>query len=200
MSFLTNNSSAKTDRGNQLSGVQAGWNVFNNGMPLSQKQSAAGEATTNTGLSNLDSAGGFWRDILSGNRTATVTAAAPAVNAETAQLDATKREQAQMGTSRGGGVAAGNQQAQSQGRAAIDNDIFNTRPAAATAVQSIGTTQTQVGNQQLVQSLQALGLSEEQANEIIESSIKSRGTSLQANPLHAIPSALTSAALKSLGL
>lgn len=200
MSFITKNSSAKTDRGNQLAGVQAGWNVFNSGMPLSNTQAKAGQDTTQTGLSNLDTAGGYWKDILSGNRTATMTAAAPAVNAEMAQADAARREQATMGTSRGGGVAAANQQAQSAGRAAIDNDIFNTRPVAAQAVQSIGTAQTQVGNQQLVQSLQALGLSAEQAKEIIDSSMQSRATSLQANPLHAIPSALISGALTSVGL
>ena len=206
--------SATTDRSNQLAGINANWNVFNAGMPLSQAQSTSGQSSTATGqstlgtsLGSLGSADSFWKSILSGSPTATAAAAAPATNAALAQADASKAQQASMGTARGGGVAGTNQQLDTQTRANIDNSVFGVRPAAAaqetqlgTAEAGVGATQANIGNQQMLQALRALGLSESAANEIVNSSIASRPTSIQANPTNAVPSVLLNSALSQLGL
>lgn len=174
-------SSAKTDRGNQLAGVNANWNVFNAGMPLAEQQKTAGTANVGMGMDSLQNADKFWKDIMSGNRTATAAAAQPAVTAATDMADAARKQEAVMGTSRGGGTNAGNQQVEALRRATISNDIFGVRPAAAVQSAQVGSTEAAVGTSQMQQALQALGLSEQAAAELINSSIQSRDLSYKIN-------------------
>lgn len=175
------NSSAKTDRGNQLAGVNANWDVFNRGLPLSDAQSTAGTATTNQGLQGIGDSMAYWKKILSGNQTAVGAAAAPVVNQANQQDDAARRQQAQLGTARGGGVNAANQQAETGRMTTANNAVINAQPAAATSLEKAGTDVASVGSQQLTKALQALGLSEGAASELVDSSIKSRPASEQAN-------------------
>lgn len=200
MSGILGGSSAKTDRGNQLGGVNASWNVFNAGMPLSQQQTGSGQPNQSQGVGDITGAGDFWKSILSGNRTATAAAEAPATNAAVDQADAAKRQEASMGTARGGGTGAGNQQVESQTRATVNNDFFNARPAAAQQLEQTGVAQSGIGSAQITQALQALGLSAEEANQITNSSIQSRPTSIEANPTNGIPAAIVNSYLKALGL
>lgn len=174
------NSPEKTDRGNQLAGVSADWSVFNRGLPAYDAGTKAGTSTTQTGLDTLGTAQNYWQNITQGNKTALNSAAAPAANAVQEVSDASKAEQAQMGTARGGGVAGANQQTQTAVNSKIDDTSLELQPKAATALTSIGTEQANVGQQQKAEALQALGLSAETAREIIQSSIESRPVSEKA--------------------
>lgn len=191
------NSSAKTDRGNQLAGINASWNVFNRGLPMADELSKAGTATTATGLNTLDQAKQYWQSLVSGTRPAinkpqAMATAAPAINSLTEQADAAKKQQAELGTSRGGGVAEGNQQVGTQVAAKSadilgatglkqQEDTMAATAAGAKGLESVGTAQTNVGSRQLINALQSLGLSQDTANEIINSSIQSRPISMKAN-------------------
>lgn len=185
------NSSAKTDRGNQLGGINADWNVYNKGLPLATTQANSGQGTTDAGITGLDAAKQHYQDILSGGPAA-LRAAQPAVSAITSQADAAKAQQAQMGTARGGGVGAINQQLETNKETGITNAIAGQEAPAAQGLTNVSTTETQVGNQQLQQALESLGLSSSVAQEIINSSAASRATSLQANPLNGVGAGLAS--------
>lgn len=191
------NSSAKTDRANQLAGVNATWNIYNRGLPMFDEAAKAGAATTEKGLSTLDQSKQYWQSLVSGTRPAVnrpqlLSTAAPAINAITDQSDAARRQQAEMGTARGGGVAPENIQAQSKvmaqtgdilakGATAQQEDTMAAQAAGAKGLESVGTAQASVGTRQVTQALQALGLSQDTASEIINSSIYSRPISMRAN-------------------
>lgn len=175
------NSSAKTDRGNQLGGVNAAWNVYNRGLPMSDTTAEKGNTNTDSGILALEDAKGYWKNLLHGDKASIMRANAPAINSVIESADTRRKEQAEMGTSRGGGVAGVNQEAATQTQAQIDNIIAGAQPEAAKQIQTIGTTQTAAGHQELAQALSALGLSGDVAQEIIESSIKSRPISMTAN-------------------
>ncbi|MGH7182113.1 MAG: hypothetical protein ACREJN_09065, partial [Nitrospiraceae bacterium] len=173
------NSSAKTDRGNQLAGVSADWNVYNKGLDTAQKQLPTGMGNEAAGAMGLDTASNYWRGITQGNRTSLTSAAAPVANAALDTSDAAKREQATMGTGRGGGVNAANQQAQTQTQKNITDATQAAQGAGAQQLGAVSTQQANVGHQQLTEALQSLGLSADVAKEIIDSSRASRETSLQ---------------------
>lgn len=191
------NSSAKTDRANQLAGINASWNVYNRGLPMADDFSKAGTDTLNKGLGTLDSAKQYWQALVSGTRPAVnkpqvMATAAPAINAVNEQSDAARRQQAELGTARGGGVAPANVQAETQRLANVGNIINETankqqeetmaaQAAGAKGLESIGAAETNVGSRQLLQALQALGLSQDTSSEIINSSIQSRPISMRAN-------------------
>lgn len=111
----------------------------------------SGKAGVGTGTSALGAADSYFKNILSGNRTATQAAVAPATNQVRSAADAQKRQQATMGTARGGGVAGQNQQRDTATQAAIDNAIFAARPAAAAG-------EATVGGEELNAALSQLGL------------------------------------------
>lgn len=99
-------------------------------------QQAKGEATN------------FFSRLLKGDR----TAVAPGVNAATAASDAQKREQATMGTARGGGAGAANQQRESGLRGQIMS-LFGQQQEGA------GKELSQIGQNDIGQMLTSLGLS-----------------------------------------
>lgn len=117
-------SSAKTDRSTYLQGQGALNNVFNYALP--------------TGESATSEAANYNSKILSGDRAAVTQAEAPEINAVTGQADQAKKQQAAMGTSRSGGVNAGNQQRQTQVQGAVTDLIDKARPQAAASQASIG--------------------------------------------------------------
>lgn len=90
------------------------------------------------GSSTLDDVTKYFKTLLSGDRTATAEAVAPAANAARAGADASKKQEADMGTSRTGGTVAGNQQREDQVRSQIDTLIGGVKPAAANALGSLG--------------------------------------------------------------
>lgn len=174
-------SSAKTDRGNQLAGVSADWNVYNAALPKSAKSTTAATANEAAGAGALDTAKNYWQQITQGNRTALQSAAAPAINEAQDMSDAAKRERATIGTGRGGGVNAANQQAEQNVMKTVTEATSNAQHAGAQQLGQVGTAQANVGHQQMAEALQALGLSADVAKEIIDSSITSRPISMQAN-------------------
>lgn len=170
---------ANTDRGNQLSGINSEWGVSNAGSNVFSKGIEAGGSNINTGLSSLDKAKQYFQSLM-GNRTAIQGAAAPAINGIAERADAAKAQQAQQGTARGGGTNAQNQMLQTNTMAAEDKAISGVQSDAAKAVEGIGEAQANIGSSQQAKALQALGLSADAANEIINSSSASRPVSQSA--------------------
>ena len=174
-------SSAKTDRANQLSGINASWNLYNRGLPMADKAQATGFPAVAGGITGLDQAKQYWSKIMSGNRPAVMEAAAPALTNINQQADAARAEQAQMGTARGGGTSAANQQAETNRMTQANQLIAGLQPQAAAGVQAASTAEAQAGEAQMRDALSAMGLSQNVADEIINSSITSRPISISAN-------------------
>lgn len=175
------NSSGKTDRANQLSGINASWNVYNRGLPASDTQIKSGTTAENSGFQGLEAVKKYWGTLMGGNRPAVMQAAAPAVNAVNEQADAQRRQEAEMGTSRGGGTNAANQEAEAARTGAVSDIISKVQPAAATGLETVAKDEGALGGQQMREALSSLGLSKEVADEIVNSSIASRPISLKAN-------------------
>ena len=147
---LFGGSQAKTNRKYQLQGFGDLSNLFNFGMA-----SGANETGQSQGL--LGQAGSYYSSLLSGDRTATLGAVAPTVNAANATTDATKRAISSSGTARGGGVNATTQTLEDQKRASIDNAVNSAKAGAAGGATAVGGTMaSQAGN--------LLGLGEESAS------------------------------------
>ena len=106
-------------------------NLFNFGMN-------AGQNAISSGNSALGAAGSYWSSLLSGNKANMNQAVAPETNAIASAGDAQRRQQASLGTARGGGVSGGNQQQQTSQNAAVDNALFSARPAAAAGATQVG--------------------------------------------------------------
>lgn len=83
-------------------------------------------------------AGDFYKGIVSGDR----TKVAPAANAAVDMADAAKREQAQMGTSRGGGQGSSNQQVDEHTRALIASLMGEQQAGAADKLAAMGSGDT----------------------------------------------------------
>lgn len=175
------NSSAKTDRGNQLAGISADWNVYNRGLPAYDKGSAAGTQNENSGAGALDTAKQYWQGITSGNRTAVAGAAAPVADATAQAGAAQRREIASTGTARGGGINSRMQDSKTREESQVNSAVAAQQPKAAEELGQVGQAQANVGHQQMAEALQALGLSADVAKEIIDSSIQSRPISMAAN-------------------
>ncbi len=137
--------SAKRDRSDYLNSQERMGNVFNQAFGFGQGLEKQGQATTGQGVQDLGASGNFFRRLMSGNRAATTEAMAPQINAVEAQGDAQRRQQAALGTARGGGLAGTNQQAQNQRMAQIDNMLFGAQTGAAKEVGDIGRTEAGVG-------------------------------------------------------
>lgn len=174
-------SSVKTDRKNVLTGFSELKNVFNFAMPFGEDTARAGTATTAAGLEDIGKAGSYWSKLLSGDRPTMEQAVAPETNQVLGQADAAKREQAGMGTARGGGTAGANQQVQDASMAKIDNLLFGARPAAAQQEAAIGGKEADIGQNQMSAALRALGLGETAASDLTGHAITSRRDSYAIN-------------------
>ncbi len=100
-----------------------------------------GSNLQNKGQANQNDATNFFKGVAKGDR----TAIAPAVNAAVEGGDAAKREEAQMGTSRGGGTNAPNQQVQAHTQALISSLLGQAQEGAAENLANIGGQQTGTG-------------------------------------------------------
>jgi hypothetical protein len=135
-------SASKTDRSQQLAGYGDLGNIFNTGLNNSN-------ADTNAGQNDLGTAAGFNSKILNGNRSSIMSALSPQIASITGQANQAKKQQASLGTARGGGTNAGNQQQQQQVQGAISSVVGGAQPQAAKDMASIGSTETNAGQQAL---------------------------------------------------
>lgn len=147
-------------------------NVFNYAMPQGKALMSSGQNDVASGLSTARSGTNvmadplsYYKNIMSGNRTANLQAFAPETNALQQQEAARRRQLAATGTARGGGVASINEEAKTRQMTDINNAIFGARPAAAGAITDIGRGVTSaglqtasVGTNELTEALNALGL------------------------------------------
>lgn len=115
-------------------------NLFNFGFGTANTLTSAGSADTNA-------ASGYFKSLVSGNRTAVEQAIAPQANQVRSAADASKRQQAASGTARGGGTAGANQQTDTNTQATIDNAIFGARGGAAGELAQVGAGETGAGLQ-----------------------------------------------------
>jgi len=113
-------------------------NVFNYAMPNAKSSLSAG-------TSDLGAAGGYFKQLLSGNRASLQQATAPETNAARAGSDAQARQQASMGTARGGGTNATNQTRQDDLMAKVDNAMFGARAGAAKGLEDVGAKEAGIG-------------------------------------------------------
>jgi hypothetical protein len=156
-------SAAKTDRSNQLQDTQNLYNVFSQGLGLSNQQNTTGQQQQQTGQQNLSGATGYWNNLLQAGRTQTAQNSAPAINATLAGSDAQRTQGAQFGSGRSGGTAAGNQAAATNTQSSIDDTINQNlvggRNTAASGLAGAGATELSTGTASIGQALQGLGLS-----------------------------------------
>lgn len=164
---------SNADRKRAEGGWQAEWENLMEGrkthgtfMPQAQAGFGAGTGTMGAGADYL-------KQIL-GSRTDAAGAMAPESNALAQQADALRQAQAQLGTARGGGVAGANQQAQQALQNQYANQLFAARQGAAPVAVQAGQAQASVAAQQMMGALQAMGMSNELATHIVNSSMKSR--------------------------
>jgi hypothetical protein len=190
-------SSAKRDRSEQLKSFGELENIFNFALPNAQAGLTTGAATTKSGVEGLDSASAYWQKLLSGNRAAMTQAVAPETNAVLSQTDARRRQQARLGTARGGGVAGANQTAQDEAMAKIDNLLFGVRPKAAEEVGKLGVEKARIGLGESNLGANLLNIGEVSAANLGEISTTSRKLSADlnaqavSNVTNAIDAALT---------
>lgn len=131
-------SASKTDRSNQLAGYGDLSNIYNTGLSQGNNASA-------TGQSELGQASGYDSSILSGNRSSIMSSLSPQISSITGQANQNKKQQSAMGTSRGGGTDALNQQSQQQTQGAITNAIGGAQSGAAKDLAGIGSTEVGTG-------------------------------------------------------
>jgi len=162
---LFGGNAAKTDRKNELQGIGNLNNVFNFGM-----KGATGELGAGSALQGA--AGDYYSKLLSGNRTAALSAIAPVANTATAQADAAKRQAVASGTARGGGANAASQQLDTSTRATVDNALNAAKAEAARGASTLGSTQVS-------QAANLLGIGSNAAANEADISSQSRKTSQQ---------------------
>lgn len=173
-------SASSTDRSNILSGIQSQWDVYGQGLNQSNQQNQFGTQARGQGTQDLTNATDYWNKLLTAGRTQTAQNSAPAINAQLAQTDAQRNQQAQFGTGRSGGTAAGNQEAATQSQSNVDNiinqNLTGGRTAAASGLAGAGSTELSAGSSAMSQALQALGLSGDAGNNIAKIAANQYGT------------------------
>lgn len=128
---------------------QGAWGNLNSLFGASNK---AGTAFGIQGGMDLDNLHQYFDSLLGNDKDAAFGAVAPAANAARAGADASRKERADMGTSRTGGTAASNVQGEDKIRAQITNLIGQLKPGAAQGLAG-------VSNTELNAMMNALGLS-----------------------------------------
>lgn len=127
---------------------QQSWTNLNS---LFGQASDTSKGFAKSGGEHIDNVAQFFKSLLSGDRTETAAAVAPAANAAREGVDAQRNQAAEMGTSRTGGDVAANQQREDRLRSEIDTLTGGVKPAAAA---SLGT----LGENEITAMMQALGL------------------------------------------
>ncbi len=170
----------KQDRGAQLSGEQEQWTNLREARSRYDQLYPGASQLFQGAQSNLGQGANYFKNIL-GSRPEAMAAVAPETNAINAQGDAQRQAAANLGTARSGGTAAPQQQAEQLRTKAINDAIFGVRPQAAQQVAQIGGQQGQLSEEQLSNSLRALGLSSDVANQIVQNALRSRQVSFEQN-------------------
>jgi len=173
-------SGAQTDRSNTLQGYGDLKSLFNFGMGQGASSLAKGNQTEASALGQLSGPDKYFSSLLSGNRAATLSAAAPVVNAATAQTDAQKAALG-TGTGRGGGVNAAKQSLDTNKNATIDDAINKDKTSAAAGETGVASATSSVGNSQLQTAMSLLGLGQKSAQDLTADASGNRELS---NALH----------------
>jgi hypothetical protein len=146
-------SSQKTDRAAQLSAQQGLWDVGGWSTPLGRKTTEKGLGTLDTSLNTLDKVKDYWSKLMTAGRTETAQRAAPAIQAATAQGDATRRQESAMGTGRSGGTASANREAGTATAKTVDDIIagalFGGQAQAATGLTGVAGGEAGIAGEQL---------------------------------------------------
>jgi hypothetical protein len=196
---LFSGSGAKTDRKNQLAGFGDLNNVFNFALPNAEAGYTAGQATQKDALSQLSSPAKYYSDLLSGNRQQTLSAVAPTVNAANAGADAQKKQIANSGTARGGGVNAVGQQIDTNKNAAVDTAVNQAKQGAAAGATQVAGATSKVGDSQLSAALNLLGIGTGAAKSLTSLAGDSRAESNDLHNQNANNAATTVSTLLDLG-
>lgn len=132
--------------------------LFNIANDRSAPLQTTGTDLQTKGVGDLDEGAKYWHDLLTGDRTKVAAAAAPVANAATNASDATKREEATMGTGRTGGTLAHNAEENDKVRQQVDTAIAGVAPTAATNLGVTGSTIAGIGASDIAAALSALGI------------------------------------------
>lgn len=197
---LFSGSGAKTDRKNQLAGYGDLNNVFNFALPNAEAGFKAGSETQKSALSQLSSPEKYYSDLLSGDRSQTLSAVAPTVNAVNAQSDAQKKQIANTGTGRGGGVNAVGQELETNKAGAIDTAVSGAKAGAAQGATRVAGETSKIGDSQLSSALNLLGMGERSATALTALAGDSRMTSDALHNEKAQQAATTVSALLDFGM
>lgn len=197
---LFSGSGAKTDRKNQLAGYGDLNNVFNFALPNAEAGFKAGSETQKSALSQLSSPEKYYSDLLSGDRSQTLKAVAPTVNAVNAQSDAQKKQIANTGTGRGGGVNAVGQELETNKAGAIDTAVSGAKAGAAEGATRVAGETSKIGDSQLSSALNLLGMGERSATALTALAGDSRMTSDALHNEKAQQAATTVSALLDFGM
>ena len=172
-------SSAKRDRSDYLNAATNLRNVYNWALPAGQSAFATGQQGVSAGQGNLGTAASYLKSLESGGPASTNAALAPERAQVMSANDAAKRQLAASGTARGGGVAGINQQRDAVAQAAIDQGLFQVRPAAAGELAKVGAEQGQLGLGETALGTETAGLGAETATAAGGLAEDSRRTSQQ---------------------
>jgi hypothetical protein len=167
-------SSAKNDRGQELNSYKDLSNVFNWALPAGQAAFSTGQKGVSEGAGDLGTAAGYFKSLTSGSRPDMLQAIAPEATAVTSQADAAKRQLANTGTARGGGVAGANQDIKAKTDASIDAALFGVRPQAAGKLAEVGSAEGSLGLGESSAGLKAADLAETAGTNLGELATKNR--------------------------
>jgi hypothetical protein len=173
-------SSAKTDRTTQLFSEGQAKDIGSFLKTLGPQLTAKGATDVNTGLADTGKASKYYSDILSGDPNKVLAAVQPEVNSITANADATKKTLA-TGSNRSGGSNATAQQVDDKSRGQITDTIAKAKPGAAAGLESTGSQVSGVGLQEQGQGIGASNSAASIFQNLINSSIQSRGQSAKLN-------------------
>lgn len=171
---LFGGSSVTTDRNKELEGFGDLSNVFNYGFNTGKSTFATGLTAEKSGLEQLGGPAAYYQKLLTGNRASALSAVAPTVNAVNSQTDAAAKQAATMGTARGGGVNAGQQQVDTAKQAAVENAITGAREGAASGAAGVASATAGIGSSMAAQALQLLGLGTHAATSLTSIADQSR--------------------------
>lgn len=172
-----------TDRAAQLKGYGQLSNVFNFGFNQAKPTFATGQAAQKQGLEELGGPEQYYQKLLTGNRASAMSAVAPTVNTINAQTDASAKQASTMGTARGGGANAPQQQVDTSKQAAVENAITGAREGAAGGVASVAGETAKIGESMSSQAARLLGLAGSAAQDLTSDASASRSESDRHNQM-----------------
>lgn len=172
-----------TDRREQLKGYGDLSNVFNFGFNQGKSNLSTGVNAEKQGLEELGGPEAYYQKLLTGNRASAMSAVAPTVNAINSQTDAATRQASAMGTARGGGANAPQQQIDTTKQAAVESAITGARSGAAQGESAVAGETAQIGSSLSQQALHLLGLAGTAAQDLTQDASASRSVSDEHNKM-----------------